>query len=233
MFIRATLRQTFSWYVARCVVFHIIISASQSFQVYPQELPLRLRHSLGHRKHSGGLGEACRRGPGSLDSETLDDQENSKCTLLDSTVCFLTPLEIDASLKVNKNDKSFAPDADHQNIFQLTTAIVKKTQCSVNIVLCARVALMVRSPFFPCSSKISMTFQRKVYLKHPGTNFWDKLDLRLAKIRKDADGDSKKITKYVVHTQSFFRLTYDPIQSVPPYLGRRSEEAREERHCLR
>jgi hypothetical protein len=67
--------------------------------------------------------------------------------LLDSTVCFLTPLEIDASLKVNKNDKFFAPDADHQNIFQLTTAIVKKTQCSVNIVLCARVALMVRSSF--------------------------------------------------------------------------------------
>ncbi|KAJ7712527.1 hypothetical protein B0H14DRAFT_2645204 [Mycena olivaceomarginata] len=83
---------------------------------------------------------------------------------------------------VNKNDKSFAPDADHQNIFQLTTAIVKKTQCSVNIVLCARVALM-----------------RKVYLKHPGTNFWDKLDLRLAKIRKDADGDSKKITKAFCH----------------------------------
>ncbi|KAJ7849128.1 hypothetical protein B0H14DRAFT_3452710 [Mycena olivaceomarginata] len=89
---------------------------------------------------------------------------------------------IDASLKVNKNDKSFAPDADHQNIFQLTTAIVKKTQCSVNIVLCARVALM-----------------RKVYLKHPGTNFWDKLDLRLAKIRKDADGDLKKITKVFRH----------------------------------
>ncbi|KAJ7349929.1 hypothetical protein DFH08DRAFT_958862 [Mycena albidolilacea] len=87
----------------------------------------------------------------SLDSETLDDQENSE-----------------------QEHKSFAPDADHQNIFQLTTAIVKKTQCSVNIVLCARVALM-----------------RKVYLKHPGTNFWDKLDLRLAKIRKDADGDSK------------------------------------------
>ncbi|KAJ7799764.1 hypothetical protein B0H14DRAFT_3491322 [Mycena olivaceomarginata] len=86
---------------------------------------------------------------------------------------------IDASLKVNKNDKSFAPDADHQNIFQLTTAIVKKTQCSVNIVLCARVALMC-----------------KVYLK---TNFWDKLDLCLAKIRKDANGDLKKITKAFRH----------------------------------
>ncbi|KAJ7797537.1 hypothetical protein B0H14DRAFT_2618837 [Mycena olivaceomarginata] len=42
-------------------------------------------------------------------------------------------------------------------------------------------------------------FQRKVYLKHPGTKFWDKLDLRLAKIRKEADGDSKKITKVFRH----------------------------------
>ncbi|KAJ6626598.1 hypothetical protein B0H10DRAFT_2210897 [Mycena sp. CBHHK59/15] len=89
---------------------------------------------------------------------------------------------IDASLKANKNDKSFAPNADHQNIFQLAEAIVKKTQCSVSIVLCARVALM-----------------RKVYLKYPGTNFWDKLDLRLAKIRKEADGDPKKITKAFRH----------------------------------
>ncbi|KAJ7939287.1 hypothetical protein B0H13DRAFT_2301048 [Mycena leptocephala] len=85
-------------------------------------------------------------------------------------------------LKVNKNDKSFALEADHQNIFQLAEATVKKTLCSVDIVLCTRVALM-----------------RKVYLKHPGTDFWDKLDLRLAKIRKEADGDPKKITKAFRH----------------------------------
>ncbi|KAJ7310905.1 hypothetical protein DFH08DRAFT_974066 [Mycena albidolilacea] len=42
-------------------------------------------------------------------------------------------------------------------------------------------------------------FQRKVYLKHPRANFWDKLDLCLAKIRKEADGDSKKITKVFRH----------------------------------
>jgi hypothetical protein len=40
--------------------------------------------------------------------------------------------------------------------------------------------------------------QRKVYLKHPGNNFWDKLDDRLAKIRSAANGDPKKIIRYVV-----------------------------------
>ncbi|KAJ6556091.1 hypothetical protein B0H19DRAFT_1262202 [Mycena capillaripes] len=89
---------------------------------------------------------------------------------------------IDASLKLRKTDTSFAPDAQHQNIFQLTQIIVKKTQCSVNVVLCARVALM-----------------RKVYLKYPGKNYWDKLDDRLAKIRREANGDSKKITKAFRH----------------------------------
>ncbi|KAJ7215658.1 hypothetical protein C8J57DRAFT_1255492 [Mycena rebaudengoi] len=35
---------------------------------------------------------------------------------------------------------------------------------------------------------------RSVYLKHPGPKFWDKLDERLAKIRKEAKSDAK-ITK--------------------------------------
>ncbi|KAJ7700873.1 hypothetical protein B0H17DRAFT_925271, partial [Mycena rosella] len=70
------------------------------------------------------------------------------------------------------------PADQHQNIFNLTSAIVKGTKCSVNVVLCARVALM-----------------RSVYLKHPGTNFWDKVDDRLAKIRKQAKGDASKIVK--------------------------------------
>ncbi|KAF7335903.1 hypothetical protein MSAN_02327400 [Mycena sanguinolenta] len=89
---------------------------------------------------------------------------------------------IDASLKVNKSDSAFALNTQHQNIFQLTQVIVKKTQCSINVVLCARVALM-----------------RKVYFKFLGKNFWDKLDDRLAKIRKDAKGDAKKITKAFRH----------------------------------
>ncbi|KAJ7795628.1 hypothetical protein B0H13DRAFT_2392979 [Mycena leptocephala] len=85
---------------------------------------------------------------------------------------------IDWSLKVNKSDKTYAPQTQQQNIFDLTKAIVKGTQCSVSVVLCARIALM-----------------RKVYLKHPGVKYWNKLDDRLALIREEASGDAKKITK--------------------------------------
>ncbi|KAJ7854787.1 hypothetical protein B0H13DRAFT_2358274 [Mycena leptocephala] len=71
---------------------------------------------------------------------------------------------------------TYANDSEHHNIFELTTAIVKGTQSVVNVTLCARVALM-----------------RKVYLKNPGSNFWDKLDSKLENIRNDADGDAKKL----------------------------------------
>ncbi|KAJ7869880.1 hypothetical protein B0H14DRAFT_3440362 [Mycena olivaceomarginata] len=91
--------------------------------------------------------------------------------------CF-DPKALDASLKTHKDDKDHAPDTAHQNIFRLTQAIVKGTQCTVNVTFCARVALM-----------------RKIYLKFPGADFWDKLDKRLAKIRREADGDAKKIIK--------------------------------------
>jgi hypothetical protein len=37
--------------------------------------------------------------------------------------------------------------------------------------------------------------QRKVYLKNPGSNFWDKLDSKLENIRNDADGDAKKLVR--------------------------------------
>jgi hypothetical protein len=40
--------------------------------------------------------------------------------------------------------------------------------------------------------------QRKVYLKNPGSNFWDKLDSKLENIRNDADGDAKKLVRYVL-----------------------------------
>ncbi|KAJ7816167.1 hypothetical protein B0H14DRAFT_2602876 [Mycena olivaceomarginata] len=88
---------------------------------------------------------------------------------------------LDASVKTHKDDKDHAPDTAHQNIFRLTQAIVKGTQCTVNVTLCARVALMV--------------VIAQVYLKVPGADFWDKLDKRLAKIRREADGDAKKIIK--------------------------------------
>jgi hypothetical protein len=43
----------------------------------------------------------------------------------------------------------------------------------------------------------SNPLQHKVYLKHPGTNFWDMLDEKLKNIRNDADGDAKKLVRYV------------------------------------
>ncbi|KAJ7703891.1 hypothetical protein B0H17DRAFT_1326673 [Mycena rosella] len=86
--------------------------------------------------------------------------------------------DIEASVKINKDDDNMAPPDKQQNIFDLTTAIVKGTKCTVNVVLCARVALM-----------------RSVYLKHPGVKFWDQVDERLVTIRAKADGDAKKVTK--------------------------------------
>ncbi|KAF7368442.1 hypothetical protein MVEN_00167200 [Mycena venus] len=88
---------------------------------------------------------------------------------------------IRSSLKPNQAG-GYGPEADHQNIYDLTQAIVKDTQCTVSVILCARIALM-----------------RKVYLNHPGTNFWDKLDDRLSKIRNEANGDAKKITRVFCH----------------------------------
>ncbi|KAF8143706.1 hypothetical protein K438DRAFT_1993662 [Mycena galopus ATCC 62051] len=38
--------------------------------------------------------------------------------------------------------------------------------------------------------------ERKVYLKHLGNNFWEKLDARLAKIRNVVDGDTKIIRAF-------------------------------------
>ncbi|KAJ7698806.1 hypothetical protein B0H14DRAFT_3528761 [Mycena olivaceomarginata] len=67
--------------------------------------------------------------------------------------------EIAWSLKVNKSDELRAPLAQHKNIYQLAQAIVKGTQCSVNVVLCARIAVM-----------------RAVYLEHPSGKFWDEME---------------------------------------------------------
>ncbi|KAJ7162514.1 hypothetical protein C8R46DRAFT_1283531 [Mycena filopes] len=97
-----------------------------------------------------------------------------------------TKKAIRASLKPTKdadtNAISYAPSSEHQNIFDLATAVVKGTSCSVNIILCSRVALM-----------------RKVYLKHPNDNFWDELDKALQGIRTKAAGDSKQIVRAFRH----------------------------------
>ncbi|KAF8143274.1 hypothetical protein K438DRAFT_1524076, partial [Mycena galopus ATCC 62051] len=72
--------------------------------------------------------------------------------------------------KFKKLSVENAPKANQLNIFQLTTAFVDGTRCSVN---------------------------RKVYRKEPGKKFWDAVDEDLAKIRKKANGDSKKIIRSV------------------------------------
>ncbi|KAK7020957.1 hypothetical protein R3P38DRAFT_3548341 [Favolaschia claudopus] len=59
---------------------------------------------------------------------------------------------------------------------------VKGTNCTVNVILCSRVALM-----------------RKVYLKHPDSKFWDRLDAKLDEIREDADGDPKQLVRGFRH----------------------------------
>ncbi|KAJ6566321.1 hypothetical protein B0H19DRAFT_1025103 [Mycena capillaripes] len=82
-----------------------------------------------------------------------------------------------ASLKPN-DAGVYAPNAEHQNIYDLAQAVIKDTQCKVSVELCARIALM-----------------RNVYLKHSGNNFWDKLDDRLSQIRHAAKGDKKKIVR--------------------------------------
>ncbi|KAJ7223646.1 hypothetical protein C8J57DRAFT_1591723 [Mycena rebaudengoi] len=70
---------------------------------------------------------------------------------------------IQCSLKLHTGDTVYAPDSQHQNIFELTQAL------------------------------------RSVYLKHLGPKFWDKLNERLDKIRKEAKSDAKKITKAFRH----------------------------------
>ncbi|KAJ7328067.1 hypothetical protein DFH08DRAFT_709945, partial [Mycena albidolilacea] len=84
--------------------------------------------------------------------------------------------------KFKKLSVENAPKANQLNIFQLTTAFVDGTRCSVSVPVCARVALM-----------------RKVYLKEPGKRFWDAVDEDLAKIRKKAGGDSQKIIRAFRH----------------------------------
>ncbi|KAJ7288600.1 hypothetical protein C8J57DRAFT_1280818, partial [Mycena rebaudengoi] len=95
------------------------------------------------------------------------------------------------SLKTHKTDTKYAPNAQHQNIFELAQAVVKGTECTINVILCARVALM-----------------RSVFLKHPGPKFWDKIDERLDKIRKEAKGDANKITKAFRHVLTIDQDTH-------------------------
>ncbi|KAJ6589470.1 hypothetical protein B0H19DRAFT_1226963 [Mycena capillaripes] len=70
------------------------------------------------------------------------------------------------------------PSTDHTNIFGLGQSFVKDTETVLTVELCARIALM-----------------RQQYKLYPGDNFWDKLDERLAWLRKTANYDEHKIAK--------------------------------------
>ncbi|KAJ7256654.1 hypothetical protein C8J57DRAFT_1517291 [Mycena rebaudengoi] len=89
---------------------------------------------------------------------------------------------IETSLKVNKKEKRGqpAPGSQHQNIFQLTQAFVEGTQCTVNVTLCAHVALM-----------------RQVYHRDSSSKFWDSIDDDLEAIRNKAAGDDSKIISFL------------------------------------
>ncbi|KAJ7761725.1 hypothetical protein B0H16DRAFT_1809836 [Mycena metata] len=76
-----------------------------------------------------------------------------------------------SSVKIMRDKKPVDLPADkHQSLFALAQAFVKGTKCRINPGLCGRIALM-----------------RKTFLKFPGSDFWDKLDLRLAAIRDDCE----------------------------------------------
>ncbi|KAJ7659978.1 hypothetical protein B0H17DRAFT_1211677 [Mycena rosella] len=89
---------------------------------------------------------------------------------------------IGGSLKEKTKDKTFFPNADRKDIYQLTQDIAQGTQCEVNILLCARVA-----------------FMRKSYIKDSTVGFWNTVDADLVKIRSKAGGDPKKVAKAFRH----------------------------------
>ncbi|KAJ7648147.1 hypothetical protein B0H17DRAFT_1215692 [Mycena rosella] len=89
---------------------------------------------------------------------------------------------IGGSLKEKTKDKTFFPNADRKDIYQLTQDIAQGTQCEVNILLCACVA-----------------FMHKSYIKDSTVGFWNTVDADLVKIRAKAGGDPKKVAKAFRH----------------------------------
>ncbi|KAJ7697760.1 hypothetical protein B0H16DRAFT_1484696 [Mycena metata] len=127
---------------------------------------LRFGHPRRPQAQSVGLGQGHSPDRVCPDAEALKNQES------------INPRSVRVSTNADTKKVSYAPPSERQNIFELATAVVKGTSCSVNIILCSRIALM-----------------RKVYMKHPNDNFWDELDKQLQKIRTDADGDAKKLVR--------------------------------------
>ncbi|KAJ7030503.1 hypothetical protein C8F04DRAFT_1263803 [Mycena alexandri] len=93
---------------------------------------------------------------------------------------------IAASLKIHPKDKKPVPKPQQKNIFALTQIMVENTQCEVNVLLCARVAVM-------------SFHSGKNFKKDSSTGFWDTVDLDLVKIRKTAGGDAAKISRAFRH----------------------------------
>ncbi|KAJ7040961.1 hypothetical protein C8F04DRAFT_1305675 [Mycena alexandri] len=76
-----------------------------------------------------------------------------------------------ASVKIIQDKKTVDLPADkHTSLFGLAQAFIKGSKCRIKAGLCGRIALMC-----------------KIFLLHPGTNFWDKLDEHLALIRDSCE----------------------------------------------
>jgi len=90
-------------------------------------------------------------------------------------------------------------DCDRMNIYELTKKLITKTRCIVSVQLCARVAIMVRIPSqFQAGFTLTLLLKRLVIKKHPGDNFWDKVDTKLDDIRKKADNNKEKIKRSAI-----------------------------------
>ncbi|KAJ7109540.1 hypothetical protein C8R43DRAFT_962544 [Mycena crocata] len=82
-----------------------------------------------------------------------------------------------ASIKILQNKKAIDLDPEkHQNLFGLAQSFVEGSKCRINAGVCGQIALM-----------------RKVFLKYPGSDFYDMLDTRLALMHDMAKGDSEAI----------------------------------------
>ncbi|KAJ7804759.1 hypothetical protein B0H14DRAFT_3883272 [Mycena olivaceomarginata] len=105
------------------------------------------------------------------------------CIALMMFVCFPFPFLFFRLVSFIKLKASILPKADpkyHTNIFALGQCFLKDTETVLTVELCARIALM-----------------RQQYKLFPGDDFWDKLDQRLAWIRKTAGYDENKITIFL------------------------------------
>ena len=88
------------------------------------------------------------------------------------------------------------PADKHQNLFGLAQAFVNDTKCRINGGLVGRIALMVNPSLCSCNFNLPVS-QRKVFMAHPGTDFWDQVDHSLALMHEDADRDAQIIDKFV------------------------------------